>query len=291
MTLSDTHCAARTYARAGWRVIPVHYLTSEGVCSCTRADVCANPAKHPKPKNWTGLATTDLTTVDRWWRECPPSNVGIATGGPLAVLDVDPRNGGDLTLKRLEREHGALPHTANVASGGGGWHFYFAAAEDIPSRDVGDGLELKAAGRQVVAPPSIHASGREYAWRATPPLAPLPAWLRQRPKRSPASSNLSRGIRFDVEDDALQAIPATLYVAALTGQEPGRDGKICCPFHADTAPSLHVYPGERGWVCFGCRRGGTIIDFGAALYGIEPRGRGFHEIRRRLRDDLGRAIA
>jgi DNA primase len=68
---------------------------------------------------------------------------------------------------------------------------------------------------------------------------------------------------------------------------------VCCPFHAggeERTPSLHVYPNDRGWACFGCGRGGTIVDFGAHLYGIEPRGGGFHELRRRLVSELVPAL-
>jgi hypothetical protein len=90
----------------------------------------------------------------------------------------------------------------------------------------------------------------------------------------------------------LMALAPPVYVEALTGLEVGRDEKFACPFHDDRTPSLHVYDEpERGWSCFGCGRGGTLIDFGAALYGIEPRGRGYHEIRERLEQDLLRAVA
>ena len=38
-----------------------------------------------------------------------------------------------------------------------------------------------------------------------------------------------------------------------------RGDMICCPFHEDRTPSLHVYAdASRGWFCFGCRRGGTL---------------------------------
>lgn len=87
--------------------------------------------------------------------------------------------------------------------------------------------------------------------------------------------------------DALRAIAPAAYVAALTGRDVGRDGKARCPFHGggdERTPSLHVY--AEHWYCYGCQRGGTIIDLGALLYGIEPRGRGFHDIRRRLAQDL-----
>ena len=90
--------------------------------------------------------------------------------------------------------------------------------------------------------------------------------------------------------DPLLEIPAAEYVPALIGRPVGRDGKAQCPWHAggqERTPSLHAYAeAEAGWWCYSCDRGGTLIDFGAALYGIEPRGRGYHEVRRRLAADL-----
>lgn len=95
-----------------------------------------------------------------------------------------------------------------------------------------------------------------------------------------------------VRDDPLLAIPPTVYVEALTGRQVGRDGKIACPFHEDRTPSLHVYPTvERGWCCHAGCGGGSVIDFGAKLYGIEPRGAGFHQIRERLEADLRGQVA
>jgi len=40
--------------------------------------------------------------------------------------------------------------------------------------------------------------------------------------------------------------------------------KMICPFHADTVPSFSVYQTEDGfyrWHCFGCKEGGSIIDY------------------------------
>ena len=91
----------------------------------------------------------------------------------------------------------------------------------------------------------------------------------------------------DRDGDPLLAIPASEYVPLLTGRDVGRDGKARCPLHEDRTPSLHAYPDpSRGWTCFGCGAGGTIYDLAARLYGIEPRGRGFHDLRRRLADEL-----
>jgi hypothetical protein len=81
-------------------------------------------------------------------------------------------------------------------------------------------------------------------------------------------------------DRELLSIPAAQYVHALTGRSPNREGKVQCPFHDDSDPSLQLYP-DGGFYCFGseCRRGGTIFDFAAHLWGVSPRGAGFLEVR------------
>ncbi len=91
-------------------------------------------------------------------------------------------------------------------------------------------------------------------------------------------------------DRQLLTIPATTYVPALTGRQPNRAGKVCCPFHDDGTPSLQLY--EHGWYCFACRVGGSIYDFGALLWltgqssdertAWKLRGREFLWVRQRL---------
>jgi hypothetical protein len=84
-------------------------------------------------------------------------------------------------------------------------------------------------------------------------------------------------------DRELLAIPAVEYARVLTSLEPNREGKILCPFHRDSNPSLQLYP-DGGFYCFGssCRRGGSIFDFAGHLWGIDPRGVAFVELRERL---------
>lgn len=92
--------------------------------------------------------------------------------------------------------------------------------------------------------------------------------------------------RVDHDDPLLQVAPP-VYVEALTGREVGRDGKVRCPFHEDRTPSLHVYDHpDDGWCCFAGCGGGSIVDFASRLWGIEPRGAGYHELRRRLLEEL-----
>ena len=67
-----------------------------------------------------------------------------------------------------------------------------------------------------------------------------------------------------------QALPMAA-VAAHYGFEVNRAGDMRCPFHNDERPSLHCYPGTRGWYCFVCGTGGDVVDFVAKLYHIAVR--------------------
>lgn len=61
-------------------------------------------------------------------------------------------------------------------------------------------------------------------------------------------------------DEIKRAVPMR-EVAAMYGFEADRSGNICCPFHNDAKPSMHIYDGTRGWWCFVCNEGGDVIDF------------------------------
>jgi hypothetical protein len=124
--------------------------------------------------------------VRGWFRRWPNANLGIVTGkiSGLAVIDVDPRHGGAEALSALECTYAQLPPTASVLTGGGGRHLYFSCpGEPLRSRvALAPGIDLRAEGGLVVAPPSIHSSGGRYRWeRCDPsdktPMPTLPGWL------------------------------------------------------------------------------------------------------------------
>lgn len=159
--------AALSYAKRGWAVL-----------------ACKARGKAPATKHGFKDATTQNASIVPVWAANPEANVGIATGrvSGIVVLDVDPRNGGDASLLELERTHGSLPDTVSVATGGGGRDFYFAAPKGpVRSGVLADGLDFKADGGYVIAPPSIHPDGGQYRWLNDPArsnLAPCPEWLR-----------------------------------------------------------------------------------------------------------------
>lgn len=128
-------------------------------------------------------ATTDLTALQAIANRLPDANLAVAMTEKLVVLDVDTRNGGDKSLSKLIMEHGEFPDTPNVQTGGGGRHYYFEAPGGALRKDLGEdypGLDIKAKGGYVVAPPSVHPDGPRYEWRIPPDEcdpAPMPAWL------------------------------------------------------------------------------------------------------------------
>lgn len=170
---SELQRAAAAYAtELGWRVHPLHPPGSS----------CAAPGKQPRLKDWPRRASADPGTVERWWQKHPDSNIGVATGGGLVVIDIDPARGGDESIAALQSNGQSLPPTVEALTGGGGRHLYFASDAALRSTAdrLGPGLDVRAAGGQVVAPPSVHPSGELYDWARSPfdsPPSQLPAWL------------------------------------------------------------------------------------------------------------------
>lgn len=129
-------------------------------------------------------AATDEAAVREMWRRWPRANLGIATGqvSGFDVLDVDPRHDGDETLAELVREWGPLPDTVEQITGGGGRHILFAYSGRNLGSAIGPGLDIRSDGDLIVAPPSLHASGRHYEWEAASlpdevQIASWPTWL------------------------------------------------------------------------------------------------------------------
>lgn len=171
--------AALKYANHGWPVLPVHSRNGHA-CTCGKPN-CRSSAKHPRTRRGVHDATTIQATIKEWWESFPIANIGVATG-KVTVLDVDAKNDGLQSLAELEKQHGTLPKTPTVATGGGGKHFYFYKPDGVTINNrvaVAPGIDIRTDGGYGVAPPSIHASGNRYDWILGPetPVASMPNWL------------------------------------------------------------------------------------------------------------------
>lgn len=178
---------ALRYAKAGIPVFPLHWLKQDGTCSCRLGDMCQAKGKHPRIKNWSDEATTDVAKITGWWNQTPLANIGIPMGekSGLVALDVDTRHDGDKSLTDLVTEYGALPKTITATTGSGGKHYIFKYTEELALKNVvgfRDGLDVRTQGGLIVAAPSMHQSGNRYAWDSglSPfecEAAEMPSWL------------------------------------------------------------------------------------------------------------------
>jgi hypothetical protein len=180
--------AALHYAAQGIAVLPLHHINETGACSCGKTSGC-KPGKHPQARlvrNGLNDASADIEVI-RHWFSGTQHNVGLRTGteNGLFVLDRDDRDGGEKGLAELESRFGTLPSTITQRTGGGR-HYFFRYPEGRSVRNsvkkLGPGLDIRGDGGYVVAAPSNHFSGNDYAWEddALPDfgkLADAPTWL------------------------------------------------------------------------------------------------------------------
>lgn len=185
----ETHAMARTYLAVGWKVFPL-YPVIDGICRCSAGGRCASPGKHPLIAGGVNNASSDIAKIDMWWTAWPLAGIGLPAGdNGLAVLDVDPRHGGDKSLATIEAEMVArvgvgLPSTVEQRTGGGGRHLVYAAPEggiknaaNVFGADY-PGLDTRGRGGYIVAAPTTHADGARYEWvDFFGPIAPWPTIL------------------------------------------------------------------------------------------------------------------
>ncbi|OYU90126.1 MAG: hypothetical protein CFE29_14095 [Bradyrhizobiaceae bacterium PARB1] len=166
--------------------------------------------KAPLDKNWTKATYDSAAVIERCERE--RRNIGVRLQRTQVIIDVDPRNGGDVSYAELFAELGIDEAIfPRVITGSGGLHMYATLPRGVAVLDsLGDeypGVEFKSKGRQVVAAGSIHPdSGKPYRWDDNyPPLseAPeLPTKLLKLITKPKLSTKLSGGGEFDQQQIA-----------------------------------------------------------------------------------------
>ena len=163
--------AALRYADYGWPVFPCH-STRSGVCCCRKGAECRHAAKHPHTRHGLKDATIDLRQIRKWWSKWPDANVAVATGQDrdLVVFDVDQVPGGHSSLESVLQRLGNLPDHPIARTGGGGNHRLFKhPGGRVASRQaVADGIDVRADGGYIIAPPSRHVRGNPYELQIDP---------------------------------------------------------------------------------------------------------------------------
>ena len=143
---------------------------------------CLPRDKRPATPHGVKDATTDPIEIENWWQQEPHFNVAIATGAVsgVFVIDIDGVDA-EAELRKLEARHGELPATVESITARGR-HLFFKCPEK-PLRNsaskIASGIDVRATGGYVIAPPSVHPSGKRYCWSvdSATTFAAAPAWL------------------------------------------------------------------------------------------------------------------
>ena len=157
---------ALLYGEEGYSIFPCYTMENE-ICNCHKDDCPERDrAKHPATEHGLKDATKNTDKIKQFF-EGKRRNIAIATGAisGIVVVDVDSYNGGDDVIRELEGILGKLPNSLKILTGGGGFHLYFKH----PGKRVkcvtglgGKGVDIKGDGGYVIAPHSLHKSGKYY---------------------------------------------------------------------------------------------------------------------------------
>lgn len=109
-------------------------------------------------------ATASLDHVNAWWGTQPDANVGLWPGpSGLCVVDLDGPDGVE-TARAL----GLLAEPTLECRTGredGGRHLYFKRPDfTVTNAAIGKKVDVRCDAGYVILPPSVHPSGRLYAW-------------------------------------------------------------------------------------------------------------------------------
>lgn len=161
---------------------------------------CRPREKTPLTTHGVHDASVDELQVVRWWKQWPDANIALATGGGLVVLDIDGPEG-EQSLAALIAVHGPLPDTPEQLTGKGR-HLLFSVDGETrnTSRKLGDGLDTRGDGGYIIVAPSIHPSGKRYAWvdgrkPSDLKIAPAPEWLLAGLAKRKTSQTASEGLQ------------------------------------------------------------------------------------------------
>lgn len=220
---------ALQYAKKGLLVFPLHAV-KDGKCTCGKAD-CGSPAKHPRTVNGLKQASKDLIFVRSLFSNFTyaSANIAVLTGeeSNLVVVDIDVAKGGQIEdlYKFVPKE--ILEKTLWIRTGGG-FHLYFRFPPNAEIRSsagkLGTNIDVRGSGGYVVAPPSMHISGKQYEFINDNKLMPFPQAFIEKLSEEPRTENGdSKGDTFQVHsytegtrNDSLTKVAGKLRHAGLS---------------------------------------------------------------------------
>lgn len=202
------------------------------------------------------LRYATLAEVEGWWTQWPDANIGIVTGKISGITVIDVEAGGDISN---------FPSTAIVRTGGGGWHLYYAYCPFENKTRIFPLTDVRGDGGYVVAPPSIHSSGKKYEVQERKSLVPFPIWLFGGEKPKTEWSEIIKGVNEGSRNANAAKIAGKLLKAFAPKEWESSVWPMMTQWNAGNNPPLSEYELRLLYRSIGKRelaqrRGGEEVD-------------------------------
>lgn len=121
-------------------------------------------SKFPSVSDWRNKWFRSREALEKYIDENPNTNMAIIPSDDEIVIDIDPRNGGNESFEKIRQD---FKPTFKVATGGGGYHYYYK----LPQGFKGslrkclkglEGIDVKTSTGCLMAPGSTHPNGNKY---------------------------------------------------------------------------------------------------------------------------------
>jgi len=124
----------------------------------------ARRTKRPLTETGFQEATTDIATVEAWWKGNPEANIGFPPGkAGFVVFDIDGQAG-----EKAAEALGLLSEPTLECVSHRGRHLYFGRPECLPyvgNLKLAPDLDVRCDAGYVVIGPSVHPDGHQYRWK------------------------------------------------------------------------------------------------------------------------------
>ena len=252
---------AKLYCKHGLQLVPLHSVL-KGVCTCRKGKECGSPGKHPRLTSWPSKASSDIAKVESWLKKWTDCNLGVRLGPTSNIVDVEFDD--EVGRAAAKRMLGDIETPTFVSDRSVHRLFRFPADLDLKTVKKTHGLEIRlgteAKGAQSVLPPSIHHSGKIYAWSVSIDeieIADFPDCLRsliangekQNTNGSVLPDASDNGLEFTMQGEADGIARANAYVDCMPPAVQGSGGdkqtyRVACvaavDFGLDKAGTMEV---------------------------------------------------
>jgi len=248
-------------------------------------------SKTPALESWKEWQTVlpRKKQLEAWFKNTQYSIAVICGWQNLVIIDFDCELEFTKWWHNIEARYDDFVYSYEVKTPRG-YHIYYYINEMPESLKLGK-IDVKSHGTYVLAPPSVHPCGKPYLENINSKPCDI--------QRLSSLEEILPGYQEAALPRRAKSVPYDPYADAMRPWTPGNGASISeikaqwsildllsvtyidnrkdilrkyqmnCPLpdHQDNVASFTVFPSE-SWYCFGCRRGGDVIDLYAALHNI-----------------------